>query len=49
MIAKDVRQPRASLAGQISTLDLEATGEGATLRLTVQIVSLAGPGMIAGF
>jgi hypothetical protein len=33
----------------LSTLDLEATDEGAALRLTVQIVSLAGPSMIEEF
>ena len=37
------------LAVSLSTLDLEPTGAGVTLRLTVQIVSLVGSGMIEAF
>jgi uncharacterized protein YndB with AHSA1/START domain len=37
------------LAVSLSTLDLEPTGAGVTLRLTVQIVSLVGPDMIEAF
>jgi uncharacterized protein YndB with AHSA1/START domain len=37
------------LAVSLSTLDLEATGAGTNLKLTVQVVSLVGPGMIESF
>ena len=36
------------LAVSVNTLDFEATGESTNLRLTVQIVSLVGAGMIEG-
>jgi uncharacterized protein YndB with AHSA1/START domain len=34
------------LAVSLNTLEFEVTGEGTNLKLTVQIVSLVGPGMI---
>jgi uncharacterized protein YndB with AHSA1/START domain len=37
------------LAVSLNTLDIEATGEGTNLKLTVQVVSLAGAGMFEGF
>jgi uncharacterized protein YndB with AHSA1/START domain len=37
------------LAVSLSTLRLEAGGDGSKLRLTVQMVSLMGDGMIAGY
>jgi uncharacterized protein YndB with AHSA1/START domain len=37
------------LAVALNTLEFESTGAGATLKVTVQIVSFAGPGMIAGY
>lgn len=37
------------LAVSLSTLDLEATGDSTNLKLTVQMVSLAGAGMIEGY
>ncbi len=37
------------LAVSLSTLDFEATGEGTNLKLTLQMVSLAGAGMIEGY
>lgn len=37
------------LAVSLNTLDFEATGEGTNLRLTVQMVSLVGAGMIQGY
>ena len=37
------------LAVSLNTLEFEAKGESTNLRLTVQIVSLAGAGMIAGY
>jgi hypothetical protein len=37
------------LAVSLNTLDFEATGEGTNLRLTIQIVSFCGAGMIEGY
>jgi uncharacterized protein YndB with AHSA1/START domain len=37
------------LAVSLNTLDLEASGESTNLKLTVQMVSLAGAGMIEGY
>jgi len=37
------------LAVSLNTLDFEATGESTKLKLTVQIVSLVGAGMIEGY
>jgi uncharacterized protein YndB with AHSA1/START domain len=37
------------LAVSLSTLDFEATGESTSLKLTVQMVSLVGAGMIEGY
>ena len=37
------------LAVALTTLDFEATGDGTTLRITVQMVSLVGLGMIEGY
>jgi uncharacterized protein YndB with AHSA1/START domain len=37
------------LAVSLNTLDFEATGEGTNLKLTIQIVSLCGAGMIEGY
>ncbi len=37
------------LAVSLNTLEFEAKGEGTNLKLTVQIISLAGTGMIAGY
>jgi uncharacterized protein YndB with AHSA1/START domain len=37
------------LAVSLNTLDFEATGESTKLTLTVQMVSLVGAGMIAGY
>jgi uncharacterized protein YndB with AHSA1/START domain len=37
------------LAVSLSTLDFEATGEGTNLKLTVQMVSLVGAGMIESY
>ena len=37
------------LAVSLSTLDLEATGESTNLKLTLQMVSWAGAGMIEGY
>jgi uncharacterized protein YndB with AHSA1/START domain len=37
------------LGVSLNTLEFEATGESTTLKLTVQVVSLAGPGMIEGY
>jgi uncharacterized protein YndB with AHSA1/START domain len=37
------------LAVSLNTLEFEATDEGTNLKLTVQMVSLAGVGMIAGY
>jgi uncharacterized protein YndB with AHSA1/START domain len=37
------------LAVSLNTLDLEATGESTNLKLTVQMVSLVGAGMIKGY
>jgi uncharacterized protein YndB with AHSA1/START domain len=37
------------LAVSLNTLEFEAKGEGTKLKLTVQIVSLAGAGIIAGY
>jgi uncharacterized protein YndB with AHSA1/START domain len=37
------------LAVALTTLDFEATGNGATLTITVQVVSFVGPGMIEGY
>ncbi len=43
----DVESQR--LAVSLNTLDFEATGESTMLRLTVQLVSLVGAGMIASY
>ena len=37
------------LAISLNTLDLEATGGSTNLKLTVQMVSLVGAGMIEGY
>jgi uncharacterized protein YndB with AHSA1/START domain len=37
------------LAVSLTTLDFEPAGEGTNLRVTVQLVSLVGPGMIVGY
>jgi len=37
------------LAVSLNTLEFEAAGEGTHLTITVQMVSLVGPGMIAGY
>jgi uncharacterized protein YndB with AHSA1/START domain len=37
------------LAVSLTTLDLEESVDGAKLKMTVQMVSLAGPGVIEGF
>jgi uncharacterized protein YndB with AHSA1/START domain len=37
------------LAVALNTLSFEATGEGTTLRVTVQLVSFVGPGMVEGY
>jgi uncharacterized protein YndB with AHSA1/START domain len=37
------------LAVSLTTLDFEPTGEGTKLKVTVQMVSFAGPGMIQGY
>jgi uncharacterized protein YndB with AHSA1/START domain len=37
------------LAVALNTLNLEATGEGTTLKVTVQIVSFVGPGVVEGY
>jgi uncharacterized protein YndB with AHSA1/START domain len=37
------------LAVSLNTLDFEATGESTNLKLTVQMVSLVGAGMIEGY
>jgi uncharacterized protein YndB with AHSA1/START domain len=37
------------LAVSLNTLDFEATDKGTNLKLTVQMVSLAGPGIIEGY
>src|ERR1700680_42808 len=37
------------LAVSLNTHDLEATGESTNLKLTAQIVSFVGPGMIRGY
>jgi hypothetical protein len=37
------------LAVWLTTLEFEPTGEGSNLRVTVQMVSFVGPGMIAGY
>lgn len=39
----------SQLAVALSTLEFEPTAEGSNLRLTVQIVSFAGPGVISGY
>ena len=39
----------ARLAIALTTLEFEPTEEGANLRLTVQIVSFVGPGMVKGY
>lgn len=39
----------AHLAVALNTLDFEPTAEGASFRLTVQIVSFVGPGMVTGY
>jgi uncharacterized protein YndB with AHSA1/START domain len=43
----DVNGQRVAVS--LNTLDLEATGEGTALKLTVQMVSLVGAGMIEGY
>ena len=37
------------LAVALNTLEFEPTAEGASLRLTVQIASFAGPDMVKGY
>jgi uncharacterized protein YndB with AHSA1/START domain len=37
------------LAVSLNTLDFEPTGEGTNLKVTVQMVSLVGAGMIEGY
>jgi hypothetical protein len=37
------------LAISLNTLDFEATGESTNLKLTVQMISLVGAGMIEGY
>jgi uncharacterized protein YndB with AHSA1/START domain len=37
------------LAVALNTLEFEPTGDGTILRLTVQIASFAGPGMVKGY
>ena len=37
------------LAVALNTLSFEATGEGTTLKVTVQLVSFVGPGMVEGY
>jgi hypothetical protein len=37
------------LAVSLTTLEFEPTGKGSNLRVTVQMVSFVGPGMIAGY
>jgi uncharacterized protein YndB with AHSA1/START domain len=37
------------LAIALTTLELEPADAGATLKMTVQMVSFAGPGMVAGY
>lgn len=37
------------LAVALNTLSFEATGQGTTLKVTVQMVSFVGPGMIEGY
>jgi uncharacterized protein YndB with AHSA1/START domain len=37
------------LAVSLMTLDFESAGDGSTVTLTVQIVSLVGPGMFEGY
>ena len=37
------------LAVSVTTLDFEPTGEGTEVKVIVQMVSLVGPGMIAGY
>jgi uncharacterized protein YndB with AHSA1/START domain len=37
------------LAVALTTLDFEPSGDGTNLRVTIQMVSMAGPGMIAGY
>jgi uncharacterized protein YndB with AHSA1/START domain len=37
------------LGVSLNTLEFEATSESTTLKLTVQVASLAGPGMIEGY
>jgi uncharacterized protein YndB with AHSA1/START domain len=37
------------LAVSLNTLDFEAAGEGAILKVTIQLVSFAGPGMVGDY
>jgi uncharacterized protein YndB with AHSA1/START domain len=37
------------LAISLNTMEFESAGEGTHLKVTVQMLSLAGPGMIAGY
>jgi len=37
------------LAVSVTTLDFQPTGEGTEVKVIVQMVSLVGPGMIAGY
>jgi uncharacterized protein YndB with AHSA1/START domain len=37
------------LAIALNTLSFEATGEGTTLKVTVQLVSFVGPGVVEGY
>ncbi|MBV9745011.1 MAG: hypothetical protein JO099_14705 [Acidobacteriia bacterium] len=47
--AESLSEGTTQLAVAFNTLEFEPTAEGASLKLTVQIASFAGPGMVKGY
>jgi uncharacterized protein YndB with AHSA1/START domain len=46
---ESLSQGTTQLAVALNTLELETTAEGANLKLTVQVASFAGPGVVSGY
>jgi len=47
--SESLSEGTTQLAVALNTLEFEPTAEGSNLRLTVQIASFAGPGMVKGY